>query len=75
MTTPEQILAGFTMAGSYLVMVTLARGRRYGWLVSIGNQGLWLALGILTMTWAFIGGAFAFGAIAIHGYRNWKGIR
>jgi hypothetical protein len=49
-------------------------GRRspWGWAVGIGAQVLWLAYAITTRQWGFIVSCFAYGAVYIRNFRQWR---
>lgn len=53
-------------------MWLLGSKRRIGWGVSLINQVMWVALGVVTGATGFYASAAIFTFLAIRGWRNWK---
>ena len=70
----ENILAVYLVLAGLAVMYLLAHRNRWGWVLSLLNQTVWLALAYVSNNWGFLLGAVAFGAVAVHGWFQWKPI-
>ena len=60
-----------TSLGTIAVMQALAHKKRWGWIISIINQPLWLAVIVLSHTWGLLILQGFMLVTAIQGYRNW----
>lgn len=63
----------YALAPFGLLGMWLAGGKsRYGWLLSIGTQVLWLAYAVDTKQWGFIPGSLAYGFIYARNFWAWR---
>ena len=68
----NQLLMLYLTLAGLGVFYLLANKNRWGWALSVINQFAWLVLAYRLHSWGFLLGAFAFGAIAIHGWFKWR---
>ena len=66
------LLTLITSLGTFLMMQALARKKRWGWLVSLGNQVLWLGVIFMTQAWGLLLLNVAMWDTSIQGWRNWN---
>lgn len=67
-----QILEWSTTAFGITSSWLLGRRNRYGWIVSLVCQVVWLYVASATHQWAFVPSSFVYGVLAIRGWRSWK---
>ena len=60
-----------TSLGTVTVMQLLAHKKRWGWIISIINQPLWLAVILLSHTWGLLILQGFMLVTAVQGWRNW----
>lgn len=61
-------LAPFGLLG----MIMAGRKSKWGWLVSIGTQVLWLTYAVDTKQWGFIPGSLAYGFVYLRNFLKWN---
>jgi hypothetical protein len=66
------VLSLLTSAGTLTFMWANGSKKRWSWLVSLGNQPLWLAIIWLTQAWGLIPLNLAMIVLAIRGWFKWK---
>jgi hypothetical protein len=62
------ILAPFGLAG----MLMAGKRNRWGWMLSIFTQVLWLWYAVDTKQWGFIPGSAAYGAVYLKNFMGWS---
>jgi hypothetical protein len=61
-----------TSFGTIVMMQALAHKKRWGWLASMVNQVLWLAVIYMTQAWGLLFLNAVMWYTAIQGWRNWN---
>lgn len=61
-------LAPFGLLGLWMA----GRRNKWGWLLGVATQGLWLAYAVSTRQWGFIPGSLAYGFIYVKNFLNWN---
>jgi len=61
-------LAPFGLIGMFMA----SRRNKWGWLLSICTQVLWLVYAVDTKQWGFIPGSLAYGVVYLKNFLNWN---
>lgn len=59
-------------AVSVLGLWTTGSKRRYGWLISLGSEGLWLTYALVTRQYGFVAMSVVFAAVHVRNWLKWK---
>lgn len=62
------ILSAVSLAGLW----TTGNKKRYGWLISLGSEGLWFAYAVVTSQYGFMVMGVAFSVVHMRNWRKWK---
>lgn len=62
------VLSAVTVASLYLA----GNKNIWAWILSIGNQAVWLLWIVLSASWGLIPGNIALWYVSIRNYRKWK---